>query len=197
MSTKRRSCRSKAWTVSMMSFASTPYAPMFCTALAPTSPGISDRFSGPQRPSAAAQAQKSSKTTPAATVADFSARPSALVEMTGFNVIPWLAICSTVPGKSPVKRRLEPPPITKRGCGRASKSSVSRSSGSVTSTYKRQDTLIPKVFCRERSYASCLIITYSGLTFRAIWSSSSWTWSISDGESIITSRPWLFFGNAM
>ena len=88
--------------------------------------------------------------------------------------------------------------MTKMGCGKESKSSESRSSGSEISTYARQDTFMPKVFRRERSYASYrLIKTYSGFTFRAIWSSSSWSWSISDGESIITSRPWLFFGKAM
>ena len=88
--------------------------------------------------------------------------------------------------------------MTKRGCGREEKSSVSRSFGSVTSTYARQHTFMPKVFRAERSYASNRSINaYSGFTFRAIWSSSSWTWSISDGESIITSRPWLFFGKAM
>ena len=38
---------------------------------------------------------------------------------------------------------------------------------------------------------------YSALRFRAIWSSSSCTWSIWDGESIMTSRPWLFLGKAM
>lgn len=32
---------------------------------------------------------------------------------------------------------------------------------------------------------------------RSKLSSSSWDWSIMDGESIITSRPWLFFGKAM
>ena len=32
---------------------------------------------------------------------------------------------------------------------------------------------------------------------RSRLSSSSWVWSILDGASIITSRPWLFFGKAM
>ena len=38
---------------------------------------------------------------------------------------------------------------------------------------------------------------FCGSGRRSRLSSSSWIWSISEGESIITSRPWLFFGNAM
>ncbi len=65
--------------------------------------------------------------------------------------IPLTATCSTVPGKSRVKRRLEPPPITMTGWGSAAQSKARRSASSVTSTYRAQCTCIRKVFRVERS----------------------------------------------
>ena len=127
------------------SFTSAPYAPMFCTALAPTSPGMADRFSAPYQPRSTQWATKSSHTSPAPTFTHTWLSSSAT------GIMPRMAEWRTVPLKSPPNSRLLPPPMGSRRSSaparRRSASTVCRSSTEVYSTKKAAFTSIPKVLC--------------------------------------------------
>ena len=127
---------------------SEPYAPIFCTAAAPISPGMRERFSMPQSPLSAAHPQMLSIVTPApAATRTISSSGPAYPGPSSGNVLRYLmAECSTVPGKSPDKSTLLPPPIWKTGFSSALKSMSMRSSSLSYSMNTPQFTSIPNVF---------------------------------------------------
>ena len=128
-----------------MSFTSAPYAPMFCTAEAPTSPGISERFSVPCHPWSTQCATTSSHVSP---LPHLTSTPPSM------NVVlmPLMAECSTVPLKSFVSNRLLPPPMRSNGIS-VSLKLFTASFASLTEAYSMKRlhlASMPNVLCCAR-----------------------------------------------
>src|SRR3954468_11797808 len=102
--------------VAIVSATSCPYAPTFCTGVAPVDPGMPERVSTPASPRSTVRATRSSHGSPAATRSVTPAQALA-----SSSVTPRVAIRTTVPSKpaSPTSR-LEPPPSTRTGSPRPS-----------------------------------------------------------------------------
>src|SRR3954447_5404089 len=102
--------RSSARTDTIVSATSWPYAPTFWIGVAPTEPGMPDRYSTPARSSATQRATSGSHGSPACTSS--RTRPS------GMSAVPMprVAIRRTVPGKpASATTTLLPPASTRRG----------------------------------------------------------------------------------
>ena len=141
-------------TLSMRSPASTPYAPTFCTALAPTSPGMSERFSSPHHPFSTVYATSASQLTPLPTRSSTS---SALSPTTSISIIvEW----KTVPSKSSTNSRLLPPPMTSDLPLKPPARKSTSASTEENSTRRAALASMPKVLRSKRETSIyCFIIT--------------------------------------
>ena len=120
---------------------------MFCTAEAPTSPGINERFSTPYHPWSTQSCTMSSHVSPEPHLR--YTKPSSDLVST-----PFMAECTTVPSKSPVSSRLLPSPMMSRG---KSSSSREQKNGAISvslsnSTNRLHVASMPKVLCSFRLY---------------------------------------------
>ena len=95
------------------SLTSTPYAPMFCMGLAPTLPGMRDKFSKPCHPSSSVCITNPCHGSPA------PAETMASVVPWGETSTPRMSTCKTNACTSPCNSMLLPPPRTNSGTSRS------------------------------------------------------------------------------
>ncbi len=125
---------------SKTSFISTPYAPIFCIGLAPTLPGIKDKFSTPHKPTSIHFKTNSCQTSPEPAFTIANSFDSSIISN------PLISFKRTSPSKwFFTKRTLLPPPKTNNSFFEFSFKIVSNSSTELNRPKKDDTTSIPNV----------------------------------------------------